>query len=736
MAFNVPINSIAPVPTPSDWVRPSDWITITDTPNEVQFLVCDLGTKAFTIQTTFTRTSGNIYIDWGDGVINTISTTTSIDTSHVYSTGGTPCSRGYNTWKIRIYGDATCVITNARHIPNFTATGGSSFYNIGLLEAYFGDGTCSTNALVSGYFNSSSTGVGNGSFYLLEYVKLPATISWTTQFINLFANCSSLYKIVMPTSASTLASIQFAFNNCANLLEVIFPSNSTTITSFTNSFNNCSNLRSVTFPTNLNSCTTFSSAFNGCNSLKNITFPSINLVTNIANTFQNCSSLQWVKFSSLPSPVSPSTSVSFNAMFSGCSQLQNVYLPSTCSSNAIYNMGNSFFNCYSLKNIIFPTNFNASTLSAAFQNNYSLTSIVFQSVMPNLTDMGNCFNNCTLLRNIILPTTVGSTISLLSTFASCFSLSSITIPSGWQISSLSGTFQFCYNITSIVLPNNAQNSCTTMALMANGCSKLSSIVMPTSLNAVTAINNTLSLCYQLKSVVFPTTMNSVTSANSMLNGCYKLTSVTLPTSMSSCTSFSNAFQNCFSLETITMPATVSANATSYAQLADTCGSLKTLTLPTTQTSLLTAAQYIFNACGNLITINNLNKVGSLTSTPLALMVNNTSPGVGANLVTTLSISCPLSKFTFNGSSTTQNFSKLNSLRLLNASAGQWTDVSPQIDVSFCDLSTAALNTLFADIAAQGTVVSKTINITSCTGAAGLTAADRLVLTSKGWTITG
>ena len=137
MAFNVPINSIAPIPTPPDWVRPSDWIAITDTPNEVQFLVADTGAKAFTIRTTFTRTSGNIYIDWGDGVIDTITTTTQTDTSHIYSTGGTPCSRGYNTWKIRIYGDATCVITNAQHITNTSVSGGV-FYNIGLLEAYFG----------------------------------------------------------------------------------------------------------------------------------------------------------------------------------------------------------------------------------------------------------------------------------------------------------------------------------------------------------------------------------------------------------------------------------------------------------------------------------------------------------------------------------------------------------------------------------------------------------------------
>jgi hypothetical protein len=40
------------------------------------------------------------------------------------------------------------------------------------------------------------------------------------------------------------------------------------------------------------------------------------------------------------------------------------------------------------------------------------------------------------------------------------------------------------------------------------------------------------------------------------------------------------------------------------------------------------------------------------------------------------------------------------------------------------------------MAAQGTTASKTINITGATGAAGLTAGDRLIITSKGWTITG
>jgi len=94
----------------------------------------------------------------------------------------------------------------------------------------------------------------------------------------------------------------------------------------------------------------------------------------------------------------------------------------------------------------------------------------------------------------------------------------------------------------------------------------------------------------------------------------------------------------------------------------------------------------------------------------------------------------LSKIGVNGSVTFR--SKLTGLRLRNTGSGQWGGTNPVIDVSYTDMSTSALNTLFADMAAQPNVTSKTINITSATGAAGLSAGDRLVITSKGWTITG
>ena len=729
MAFNALINSIAPIPTPPDWVRPSDWIVITDTPNEVQFLVCDIGAKAFTITTTFTRTTGNIYIDWGDGVVDTITTTASTNTNHVYSTGGTPCSRGYNTWKIRVYGDATCVITNARHIPNFSVTGGSPKYNIGLLEAYFGNNTCGDSAFFQNYFTSESTVDGRGTFSFLEYVKLPSVVTWNNQS-GMFQNCRSLYVVVMPTSASLLNTFATFFSGCVNLLDIVIPSNATSIASFNQAFLNCYNLRTITFPATLNSCTNFTSAFQTCYSLKNVTLPSINLVTTFASTFTSCLSLQWVRFTSFPSPVSPSTTVTMSGVFSGCSSLQNVYFPPSCSTNAIYNFGTFFQNCPNLKNVVFPSGFNASSLTNIFFNCYNLTSVVFPSSMASLNNLSSAFSGCNLLNSITLPTTVASGINMSSCFVGCNSLSSITIPSTWILGDMTGCFQNSANLISVNLPNNAQNSITALTATFSGCSKLRTVVLPTSMTSVNNMSQTFNSCNNLTSVTLPATMNSVTTMNSAFSNCFSLTSLTMPTSMTSLNNVASMVTNCLSLKTLVMPTSISVTTLSYAGLAQNCSALETLTLPTTQTSSLNDFSFVFNSCANLTIINNLDKVGSLTATPLVVGTMVSSTATYANRITSLSFNCPFSRLTLNGGTTTTNFNKLNSLRLLNAGAGQWTGSSPQIDVSYCDLGVAALNQLFTDLT---TITAKTINITGCTGAAGCT---RSIATAKGWTVTG
>jgi hypothetical protein len=234
MAFNLPVqNFFTRSVEPPAWVRPADWPVITDAPNEVQFLMSDINDASCTVRTQFTRTSGsqNIVIDWGDGNTDTISATGQTDTTHQYVVGsGTPCSRGYTTFKIRVYFTGTGVsVLNGCRLFGILISGNSNtpFYNVGLLEAYYGDGTQTLS--FANYYNSNTTSSNSqGNFNYLEYVKLPATVSWTNMS-STFSNCFSLAVVVMPTSASSLQSVTNIFNNCYSLRSVTFPSNSTAI---------------------------------------------------------------------------------------------------------------------------------------------------------------------------------------------------------------------------------------------------------------------------------------------------------------------------------------------------------------------------------------------------------------------------------------------------------------------------------------------------------------------------
>lgn len=734
MAVYLPIqNYLKPKPTPPNWVRPVDWITITDSANEVQFLVADTDLATFTINTTFTKNSGtNLYIDWGDGVTDTISTATSVFTNHTYTIGtGTPCSRGYTTFKIRVYADATSVITTCNHVaPRAASVNGSIAYVLGLLEAYYGNGACTVTAPIfrSIPVQTFSAYTGVSTFHYLEYVKLPTTVTYGDMSA-IFQNCIRLFVVVMPTSGANFTNFSSCFLNCNNLLDITFPSNATGITNFTTTFQTCSSLRTVSLPTTLNSCTTMIQAFINCFSLKNITIPSINLCNNLNSTFQACIGLLWVKFNGLPSFAS-TTAVNASSMFTDCSSLENVYFPSTCSVNARYLMSNAFANCYSLRSLIFPTNFNVTSLSSTFSRCSAISQIIFQSGFSACNSVTGAFQNCINLDTLTLPSTMGLTVDMTSAFNNCCSLRTITIPSAYNISGLDDAFNNCFSASTITLPNNSQNSIGRMISAFNNCYNLTTITMPTSLTSVSHLTTTFQNCNKLQSITFPATMNNCSTMSSAFANCNALTSVTMPTSMTNCADFSSIFFGCYKLTSITLPATISASTTTFANAFSTCASLKTITLPTTQTTSLTSIQNTFFQCGSLTTINNLNKLGSLTATPLVTADGNTF----INLVTTLQFNCPLSKLTVNGQSAT-NFNLLNSLRLLNTSA-QWTGTSPQINVSFTNMSTAALVQLFNDMAAQPAVSGKTINITSATGAAGLTAANRLIITTKGWTITG
>jgi hypothetical protein len=726
MAFNNPnilqLGSRIPQ-TPKTYTRPIDWISITGVSSgQIIFLVSDAINTKYSI--TFTKSgAGNVYVDWGDSTSDTYAASSTA--VHTFTSGGTSCSRGYNTWKITMTKDVGTTITAAQITVNSDNQSGTPS---GLLEAWYGDGTITT---ANAYFNTR--------FFLLEYVKLPETsITASNAFQSTFQNCYSLAKVTMPTSAAAITSLSQTFYNCSSLLEVTFPSNMTALTDMNSTFYQCFDLEKIVLPSTLSGLTTIANTFQGCTSLSFIDLPALTNCVTWTAAFADCQALTSLEIKSLKA----SSTHNFTSAFQSCTNLSYVKWPSTVTSVTL-NLASAFLNCGSLLTTNFPSNANVSSYAAAFQNCYNLTSVLLPTNASSCTAMNAMFFECRALRTITLPSTAPSgNISFASAFYNCQAIDNITIPSGYSFTSLSESFRNCYNLETLTF-NGAMNSCTTMSQMCDNCRNLQTVTLPTSLNACTTMFGAFQQAYSLKGpVVYPTTMSVLDTIQNVHYDNYSLISVTYPTSIrgnnSNC--FNQPHTRNYSLVSVVMPATITNNTvpTFYGYMFYDSRNLKTITLPTSQSTGLSGSQAIENMFFNnysLTTINNTDKIGN-NSTGSTTYLDASLMFSGARQVDSLNFSMKFSKFICNGTDTTANQSRLTSLRMTNTGSGQWGGSSPQIDISYTRMSTAALNTFFADIAAQGSVTSKTINITSATGAAGLSAGDRAVLTSIGWTITG
>jgi hypothetical protein len=414
-------------PTYSDWVKPADWIDISNVANnEINLLGIDNSTMSFQVTTS----SGTYNIDWGDGTIETgrTSTTTYV---HSYAPGvGTPTSYGYNTVKIRIYG-ASGNITAFRCVrPNTPSNISSWIYNVPLLWAVFG--TNNLTSLVSAF--------GDGSAVyptILESVTLPATLSGITSvgFNNTFANAYSLKSIIGLNSPwGNITTMQNMFIGCKSLRVINLPPTlPNTITSMNSTFNGCQSLTTInnfpsTWPTGLTG-TALAGTFTDCQSLKSITLPTTfpAPITDVSGLFQNCFSLETVNFAttwptasftaislfnncrSLMNITLPTTWANCNNssnMFNGNQQLTNAYLPVT-ASNVNITSQNMFGGCYSIKNITntsaigSPVSGSNLTTILAAAGGYLTGSLSFNARLDSIGVNGSSatqFNNVTGVR--------------------------------------------------------------------------------------------------------------------------------------------------------------------------------------------------------------------------------------------------------------------------------------------------------------------------------------------------
>jgi len=353
---------------------------------------------------------------------------------------------------------------------------------------------------------------------------------------------------VLPQSVKTIG--KDAFSGCTDLTSIILPSGLQIIKS--QAFKNCTRLTSFIFPSSLTHID--ATAFKGCENLKVVTWDAFQIKRAIGVLPQITS----ITFGEHISTITPGI----------CAEMVN--LKSITIPNHVIGIGNkAFYGCSSLDSVLIPNSV-LSIGDSVYGKCIGLTDVV---ISEGVTNLGNSvFLNCNRLQTINLPHSVHS----IGNFA----------------------FEGCSGLTSMVIPINVTNVGNNIF---KGCSNLKNIVwQPKNCSSFTespfnGISNQIEsfqfgedvlyipayLCSgmtKLSSIVLPASINTIDTCTFL--GCTSLSSITIPDGVTSIKW--GAFSECTSLEEVSLPEALTS--IEHAVFAE-CKHLKSATIPNNVTSL-------------------------------------------------------------------------------------------------------------------------------------------------------
>ena len=362
--------------------------------------------------------AGTFSVDWGDGTIQTGLVSGSL-CMHTHTTGGTPCSLGYNTWKVRIYG-ASGTITRWSAQKTYLDL---SIICQGLLKVVFGT-TGITNYSNTFYCGNNNNNIMNSSLQSCVIPDLTNCYSVNSMFYNCFA----LESVTLPSSWGNVTDCSSMFYFCRALSSITLPSSWGNVTNAGQFLCYCSALQSVTLPSSWGNLAKINAMFMYSYSISYINLPS-----------------SWGSISSVEN------------LFFGCFSLKNITLPSTWTAN-INSISSMFRNCYSLETITLPDSWgNIITASYAFYNCNSLKVVVLPSSSnPSMTDYSSVFYYCFALTTLTNVEYFGSTsVACRMELQGCTSIVSFTTNSllgGFQLSGVNSGNKA--SLTSLRLTNS------------------------------------------------------------------------------------------------------------------------------------------------------------------------------------------------------------------------------------------------------------------------------------------
>ena len=299
-----------------EWQRPTDWLpmptNITATDQIFVGLHAVIENSDNYCAFSFTTSSGQYRVDWGDGNVTLHNSGTIAQYQYNYASvsNSTLSSRGYKQVMIKV----TPLIGNLLGC-NFqqrfvTTPAQNQAYSSGFLECILSMPNASTGQGIT--FGGTTI-----RHTYCEKVDIK-TIGNATNLTNMFTNCYSLQSVPLFNTIN-VTSMLGMFTNCYSLQSVpLF--NTINVASMLNLFASCYSLQSVPLFNTIN-VVNMSYMFWNCYSLQSVPlFNTIN-VASMLGMFQNCVSINFI-----PAFITTAVTTDFTSFANGCNSLNRILM--------------------------------------------------------------------------------------------------------------------------------------------------------------------------------------------------------------------------------------------------------------------------------------------------------------------------------------------------------------------------------------------------------------------------
>jgi surface protein len=386
------------------WTRPADWLTLPSAPSDgVKALHAVFNSSSnFAAVRCITTAGGTYTVDWGDGVVDTVASGTTINHNYVWAnvSSSTITTAGYRQAIVTIAPVAGQGIASIS-LSEKNSTAGLQTYSTGWLDMNINVpnlintgqrlmvGNPTTRCSYLERINITSFGntiTLASAFYNCSALRSINTAQWNTSAItslnSTFYGCSALTTIDASTwNTSANTTLDSTFSGCSSLQEVKFAGwNTSNVTTMNRIFFNCYSLANIDVSAwNTQNNTLCTNSFVGCASLQYINIGNWNMskVTSTTNMFNSCSNLRSIGVTTMSLPLCTNTS----GMFLSCFSLASV---GNINLTAVTNAANMCNACNSLKSAGF-TNIKADTSFQYCQLSGSDLNTIYQNLGTGLT---------------------------------------------------------------------------------------------------------------------------------------------------------------------------------------------------------------------------------------------------------------------------------------------------------------------------------------------------------------